>query len=230
MLLKKGERGLLVGKTGSGKTQNGLFQLMHSELWPRIIFDTKIEDAFFSLPQGDETIELVTGHDEFLKYAKNTKKKDMPDYILVRPTAQEFVDPEMLDEYMNTVYMNFGACFLYIDEVGNLHKNGRALPQLMNILCRGRSKGKTTLMATQRPAFISRSCLTESDRFYMHRLTDMRDRKTLAEVVPDFDKYAPPPPYHFYYFAHSGDEAPKLFSPVPELEINESKIFLRKWL
>lgn len=231
MFLKRGERGLLVGKTGSGKTQNGLFQIMHSDLWPVIIFDTKIEDAFFSVPVDDEKLILIEGLDDFIKYAK-TKRKDLHDYILVRPLGNEYTEPEILDEYMKVVYDSFGACLLYIDEVVNLHKNGRALPHLMNVLCRGRSRGKTTLMGSQRPAMISRSCLTETDRFYMHKLTDMRDRKTLAEVVPDFDKYQPPPEYHFWHYSHKDHETCELFKPVPEVKINpaKKKEFKKLWL
>lgn len=232
MFLKRGERGLLVGKTGSGKTQNGLFHIQNTPLWPRLIFDTKIEDAFFSLPQGDETLEVVQGLDKFISYANSTKRQDMPDYLLIRPTAQEFVDPEMLDEYMGVIYAKFGACFNFIDEVGNLHKNGRALPHLMNVLCRGRSRGKTTLMGTQRPAFISRSCLTESDRFYIHQLTDLKDRVRLADVVPDFDKMPKPPKYHFWHFAHADHEQCELYKPVPELKVdpNKKKQFQKKWI
>lgn len=232
MLLETGERGLLVGKTGSGKTQDALFQLRNTPIWPRFIFDTKIEDAFFSLPEGDETLELIEGVDNFEKYAKTTNRKDIPDYLLVRCTEHEFVDPDRLDEYMRIVYRHFGKCFIYLDEVVNFHKNGQALPQLMNVLCRGRSKGKTTLMGSQRPARISRACLTETDRFYIHKLTDMRDRKTLAEVVPDFDKYTPPPPYHFWHYSHKDHDICELFAPVPEVKIdsNKKKLFRKKWV
>lgn len=232
MHLKKGERGLLVGKTGSGKTQNGLFQLMNTELWPRIIFDTKIEDAFFSVPQNGETMEMFAGLEEFESYAKKSKAKDWPDYILVRPLGHEYVDPEILDEYMRVIYERFGACFIFIDEVVNLHKNGRALPHLMNVLCRGRSRGKTTLMGSQRPAYISRSCLTETDRFYAHKLTDMRDRKTLGEVIPDFEKYSPPPEYHFWHYSHKDHETCELYKPVPEIKVDpaKAKIFKKLWL
>ena len=141
MFLKRGERGLLVGKTGSGKTQNGFFQLQNTPLWPRIIIDTKFEDGFFSLPDGEEKLEVVEGLNNFIRYARERKRKDLPDYILVRPTEFEYVDPEILDEYMRVIYEKFGSCFIFIDEVANLHKNGRALPHLMNVLCRGRSRG-----------------------------------------------------------------------------------------
>jgi len=232
MFLKRGERGLLVGKTGSGKTQNGLFQLMHTPLWPRIILDTKIEDHFFSLPQNDETLELVQGFDDFEKYSRQTKRDDMPDFLLVRPTAFEFVNPESLDEYLGIIYARFGSVFTFIDEVGNFHKNGRALPHLMNVLCRGRSRGKTTMMATQRPAFISRSCLTESDRFYVHKLTDALDRDRLTDVIPEFNLLPPKiPKYHFWYYEHDMDKA-ELYKPVPELKKDpaKKKRFRKKWI
>lgn len=229
--LKKGERGLLVGKTGSGKSQQGYFHCQNAPVWPVIMFDTKIEDQFFSVPEGDDTLTLIEGVENFEKYAKTVKKADMHDYLLVRPTEAEFQDPEVMDNYCRIAYHYFGACFLYFDEIGNFHKNGRALPNLMNILCRGRSKGKTTLMASQRPSGISRSCITESDRFYIHKLTDQRDKDTLAYVVPDYGKAPKLAPYHFHHFSTSDHETFELFAPVPELQIKPlPKKKFGKWL
>jgi hypothetical protein len=227
--LKKGERGLLVGKTGSGKSQHGYFHCQNASCWPVIMFDTKIEDQFFSVPEGKDTLELVEGVKAFEEYAK-TPKAEMADYILVRPTETEFQDPEAMDEYMRIAYHRFGSCFLYLDEVGNFHKNGKALPNLMNILARGRAKGKTTLMASQRPSGISRSCVTECDRFYIHHLNDHRDKETLGHVIPEFAKSKNPPKFHFWHFSTSDHEIPELFSPVDELAIKPHKIYKRKWL
>lgn len=231
MFLKRGQRGFLVGKTGTGKSQCGLFHLEHTELWPKIIMDTKIEDEFVSLQKDGSTMELFESVESFEKYAKTTRKKDMADILLIRPNMSEMMEPEVLDLYMNVIYNYFGAVFTYIDEVGQLHKNGRALPGLMNLLTRGRKRGKTTLMGNQRPANISRSVVTECDNFYIYGLTDQKDWDRLSDVVPGADKLPKLPKWHFWYFTHSDHDAPELYAPVPEFKNNPKlRISSIKWL
>lgn len=231
MFLKPGQRGLLLGKTGSGKTQNALFQLQNAAVFPVIIFDTKIEDAFFAL--RDEAngviLEVCEDFDSFEALSK-LPKKDMPDFILVRPPSAEVVDGDALDKYLQLVYRKFGSVFLYVDEVFNWHVGGKPLPGLMELLGRGRSKKKTVLMGNQRPSWISRSCFTESDHFYIHRLLDIRDKKTLDSVVPNYSVTANPPEYHFYHFDTSKHEIPQLYKPVPITESKPEQIYTRRWL
>lgn len=229
MFLNKGQRGLLLGKTGSGKTQDALFQLQNAPVYPVVIFDTKIEDAFFSLRTDDDRLEVVESFDDLVKLAKQAKNK-LPTYILVRPSADEVREVEPLDKYAQFCYRNLGAHFIYFDEVFNWHKNGIPVPGLLELLGRGRSKGKTTLMGSQRPAWISRSCFTESDHFYIHRLLDVRDKKVLDSVIPEYSSHPNPPKYHFHYFDVSSDDPPKLFSPVPETKIEPNKIYKKNWL
>lgn len=230
ILLEKGNRGLLVGKTGSGKTQNAIFQLRHAPVGPVFILDTKIEDHFFGVPSEGETMDLAHSVDD-LKAIKKQQPKNWPDYVLVRPSAEEVRAVEPLDEYTHFLYNNFGPIFIYFDELYNWHDNGRAGSGLINILTRGRSRGKTTLMATQRPAWVSRFCLTESDKFYIHKLNDARDYSSLSAVVPGIEKIAAPPKYHFHHYDTGADmDAPRLYKPVPYTPIDNTKIFSRKWI
>ncbi|MHB8387514.1 MAG: hypothetical protein ACYDAO_09370 [Thermoplasmataceae archaeon] len=227
--MKKGERGLLVGRTGSGKTQNAVFQMRHSVVSPVIILDTKIENAFFGLPEEDEKLDLIESIDDFKSMSKRPKK-DLPEYILVRPEKEVIQNSELQDEYCNLLYHKFSSCFIYFDELYNWHKTGRTGDELIGLLTRGRSRGKTVLMSSQRPALISRFCVSETDKFYIHHLNDMRDRKTIGEFIPDFQKVQTPPKYHFWHYNVSESEQPTLYAPVPFQELNESKIFNKKWI
>lgn len=65
---------------------------------------------------------------------------------------------------------------------------GRAGSGLIALLTRGRSKGISVLMSTQRPAWLSRFCFTEAQKYYIYRLTDRRDSKVLGEYIRVFSK------------------------------------------
>lgn len=220
----------MVGKTGSGKSQDAMFHLRHTDIWPKIIFDTKIEDFFFSVPEDGEELMIANSMAE-LHAINKLPPKHKPDYILVRPSAAEVQAFEPMDEYSQYVYNNFGKCFIYYDELTNWHRGNLPGPGLINVLTRGRSRGKTTMMATQRPAWVSRSVFTETDKFFIHRLQDVRDAKTLSDVVPDIEKMPRPPKWHFYFYDTGADmDTPKLYAPVPETKIDKSRIFTQKWV
>lgn len=228
-LLKKGERGLLVGQTGSGKTQNAIFQLRHAPVYPVLVFDTKIEDSFFALPQGDETLDLVQSVDELTRYSKQPPKQ-WADYILIRPAINEIQDFSALNEYCGLAYHRFGPATVYFDEAYNWHDRGTPPPNLIGLLTRGRSKGKTTLIGTQRPSWISRFCFTEAQKHFIHFLGDERDRKTLDAVIPNFSTLPDPPEFHFWRYKVGSRQIPQLCAPVPLTEVDQSKIFNRRWL
>lgn len=230
ILLEKGNRGLLVGKTGSGKSQNAMFQLKHAPVWPVFMLDTKIEDAFFSVPDSPDDLDVVHSMADLIAIRKRPAK-DWPNYVLIRPSADEVRAVAPLDEYSHFLYNNFGPCFIYYDELYNWHDNGRPGSGLMNLLTRGRSRGKTTLMATQRPVWVSRFCLTESDKFYIHKLNDDRDKASLSAVVPNIERVPTAPKYHFWHYDTGADmDKPVLYKPVPETIVEPSKIFSTKWL
>jgi len=154
----------------------------------------------------------------------------MADYILVRPGIHETQNHEILDQYTLCVYQNFGECFILYDEVLSWHNNGRPGNAFVGLLTRGRSKGKTTLMCSQRPVWISRFCLSETNTFFVYRVTDMRDKKTISEIIPDFFLYENPPRFYFYLYEVGIDEEPRLCKPVPHQKLDKKKIFKKEWL
>jgi hypothetical protein len=229
LFLEKGERGLLVGQTGSGKTQNAIFQLKNAPVFPVLVFDTKIEDAFFALPSESESIDLIESVEDFGRYAKQPREK-MADFVLIRPGVHEIQDFDALDEYCRIAYESFGACTVYFDELYNWHNRGVPVNNFVGLLTRGRSRGKTVLQSTQRPGWISRFCFTESQKFYIHRLIDNRDRKTLDSMVPEFSSYPQPQKFGFYFYEVGESDAPVEYLPVPYTRLDRSKVFRRKWL
>lgn len=229
LLLNTGERGLLVGMTGSGKTQNALFQIEAATQWPKIIFDTKIEPKFQTLPHSHEKMWLVESVSKLQEISKR-KAAEWPDYILVRPHEKELLDFDLMNDYSQIVYHRFGKCLIYFDELYQWHARGQPVEGIQGLLTRGRSKGKTVLMGTQKPVWISRFCFSESQKFYCHYLGDRRDRETLDNIAPDFSRYPLLPKFHFYFYETGKDRA-ELYSPVPLINNNSSgEISSREWI
>jgi hypothetical protein len=200
-----GERALIVGQTGSGKTIFAIWLLERIPFAPIFIYDTKIEPKFEALPKSVvvETLEQAS-----VAYLDVTK-----DYIIIRPPIELMDKPEELDKYLLYHYHHFHHSCAYIDEGYTFHSNSRAYPGIIALMTRGRSKGITTILSSQRPRGVSRFLISESQKFYIFRLQDKDDRKRIADVIPNFHNLEQPPKHSFYYF-ESGDDNPVLFSPI----------------
>jgi len=203
---KHGERAIIIGQTGSGKTAFARWLLSHMP--GSIIYDTKIEPKFNSLSGRVICKDVVSGIEAYRKDDKNEVK-----YAVVRPSVVITQEPKLLDEMLYYHYENGRNLTAYLDETYQFHVNGKAGPGLLSLLTRGRSRGITTVMATQRPAWLSRFCFTESQKFYIFPVVDKRDWKTISEVVPEMDKMPKPPKYHFYYYDFDLPQ-PVLYSPI----------------
>lgn len=213
ILLLPGERGLLVGQAGSGKTYAAAWMLRHTQQ-RAVIFDTKTEPVFLSVARGRNTI-VVHSRAEMMKAldAKNTR--DRAHYIIVRPPPSELSDPMSVDAYLESIYHAHTNLFVFIDEAYQLHRNSQAGPGLIGLLTRGRARGLTTLVATQRPAWLSRFALTEANKFYIFRLTDRRDWQRLGEIVPGIPKEGIMLPKHRFIYHEQGDDRVYRMAPLP---------------
>lgn len=200
-----GEHAVLVGQNGSGKTVLACWLLLRIPEAPGIIYDTKIEPKFTKLPAS----RVVTSMEAALELKDNPEV----DYIIVRPPVEMMREPMALDEMLWQHYLHFSHCFAYIDEAYTFHSNGNAGPGLIALLTRGRSRGISTIVSTQRPVRISRFCFTEAKKAYVLRLVDKADRKRIDDIIPNYSDM-PQPVKHGFYFFDAGMEAPILFKPV----------------
>lgn len=205
-----GERAFICGQTGSGKTAFAVWLLGYMP--GTLIYDTKEEGKFAALANSI-TVETMPE-------AYRALRENRYDYVILRPPVSVTIEPEQLDDMLHFHYNNLRGCGAYLDEVFMFHNAGRVGPGLMAMLTRGRSRGITLTMSAQRPAWLSRFCLTESQKFFIFRLVDRADRLRLGEIIPGIARDFNPAPYHFQYFDFSLN-GPVNFLPVP---LDKSKI------
>lgn len=189
----------IVGSTGSGKTQAGIWHLSNQD-WadnrrgrPWVIFDFKGDDLIARLPL------------EEIDVRKAPPKK--PGLYVTRPI------PQRDDDYATEMLWKIWAqeeTGIYIDEG---YMFGNRNPALNACLTQGRSKRIQMIVLSQRPAWMSRFVFSEADFFQIFRLNDRRDYDTIQAMISvDIRKRLPPFYSHWY---DVGADAGAVFSPVP---------------
>lgn len=202
-----GQRSLLIGQTGSGKTNFAVVLLKALPFSPFVVYDTKEEPKFHSLPKH-QIVETESERNDALN-------DENIDFVIVRPPARISNDPESMDQMLLSHYDDLHGVGAYCDEIYAFHRaSGRSMIGLNSLLTRGRSRGITTIMSTQRPAWLSKFCYTESQKFFVFLLLHEDDRKHVAKFIPNYDINTTQPKHGFWQYSE-GDSQPKLFSAVP---------------
>lgn len=189
------QRLAIVGATGSGKTQDALWHLSHRsyDQMPWIIYDYKY----------DETIVEIPGAQEI---AVTDSVPERPGVYIVHPHPAQVseVEAQMWNIWENE---NTG---IFIDEgymIGNNSASFRAL------LTQGRSKHIPIITLSQRPTWIDRFILSESEFHQVFRLQHKKDLEAVNQFIPHPLKERLPE-YHSYYYDVGADELIVL-KPVP---------------
>lgn len=202
------ERTLVLGDTGSGKTQMAAFllSLQNFKRKPWVIVDYKGDDLLGALERTRE-IDL-----------HEVPKK--PGLYIVRPL------PTQDDDVENWLWKiwereNIG---LYADEGALIPNAATKESAWATIAITGRSKRIPTITLSQRPTGISRYTVSQSSHVVMFNINDERDIDTATSIVPrDFPTWLPPefsaqghlPEYHsrWYTVANRGRF---VLRPVPD--------------
>jgi hypothetical protein len=200
-----GSRGIVAGRTGSGKTSLARFIMEQRNNQHWVILNPKHTAGYKSLPDCVVLNEW------------NAKKFDRAitqhRFVLLNFSTAElnadFMDSVLL--YMHETYDNIGFC---CDELYYLHKNAEAGNGLIGILTRGRERQQSFLGLVQRPKRISLFCFSESDYIVCMALNLEGDRKRMVEATGDFRFIDPLPKYHWRWYNVDAD-ASQLWGPVP---------------
>jgi len=208
LIPETGQRELIIGPTGSGKTLFAGWLLRRVPVSPIVIYDTKGERSFLEMRHAKaahdwEEVHQLLGDEEC-------------DYIVFRPPE---VDPEELDGYLMDHYEELEGVPAYIDEIGDFHgRHGHAYDGLMHLLRKGRARAETTIMSTQRPSHISRYCYTETQKFCIFALVHEDDQRHVAKFVPGYKGLPQPPPYAFYFRSITDGQQPPRLVPAIKLD------------
>lgn len=170
-LLKLGrnDRGILIGATGSGKTFLGRYLVEDPDKKYSVVYDAKISESIGKWPH--------TFISDFEELQQSDARR-----IVYRPDYRESVDPLRQDAFFEWIY-NRQFTRLFVDEAYAVAGGSNPSFHFLAILSRGRERGISTLVGTQRPARIPLVTLSEAEHFYVFRLTWPNDRKRVEEIT-----------------------------------------------
>jgi len=195
------ERVAVFGRTGSGKTVFMTFLLSRASITERpwIIIDHKNDDYLTKLP-----------------YAEQIKLGTLPKYpglYIVKPSFQQ---DEEVDAYLHSI-LRKGNIGVFTDEGSSIKQAEPRFTGLKSIFAQGRSKRTPILFATQRPAWINKSVLSESDYFACFHLQTQQDKDRVHDFMTILDEETPLDRFHCHWYDVKQDRYFRL-SPVNEQE------------
>lgn len=202
--IKPGERAIIAGRTGSGKTTLGTWLLKRSpQRW--VIFNPKNTPIYNDLPN----VEIMYGFNA----KKLDRAVDNAKFMVLnfKPVESE---PRFMDACIGWLHEQFDNIGLCADELYTLHDGTRPLPGLTAWLTRGRERKQSFVGLMQRPAWISRFCFSESDYIGGMALQLASDRKTMMQNAGRAEFLKKLDPHYWLWYRVAADSL-NLYGPVP---------------
>ncbi len=192
-------RTAVIGRTGSGKTQAGLWHLSLKNFatFPWIIFDTKGDDMIREIGKMPATQKI--------RFIDPIPRRGLS---IIRPLPHE-MKSDQCEDFLWKIHKR-GKCGLFIDEGYMFDKYSDALNALYT---QGRSLQIPMITLSQKPKYLTQFTFSESDFFQVFDLNDRNDRKRINEFMPA-DLERPLQPFHSLWY-DVGRRSITNFSPVP---------------
>lgn len=204
------QRLVITGRTGSGKTQAGVWHLSRQN-WkeiPWVIFNWKGDKLIAQLPCEKLALD---------------KTPDKPGLYVVEPA------PHQTEEVEAMLWRLWARehCGIYVDEGYMLGKSNA----YRAIQTQGRSKHIPTITLSQRPFHMDRFIFSEADFYQVFALNERNDRKRIAEWMPAedrngnaYDKDVRLDDFHSWYYDVGQNEL-AILTPVPESKVIVKSFF-----
>lgn len=160
--LKPGERILLCGATGSGKTE-----------WARW-YATRV-------PQHVIAIDPKASLSRDVKTSWSATLKSLGENRLTVYAPPRGYGPREIDALIGDLHDTMTNVCLWLDEAYALHSRGQAGDGLIAWITRGRGLRQSLIACTQRPAWISQMLISESEYVMTGDLRLPQDRKKLVD-------------------------------------------------
>lgn len=156
------------GRNGSGKTVflKWLLSRASIEDLPWIVIDHKHDDNLIKLPRIEQ-IDLGT----------------LPKHPGLYYVKASFSDEEKMDNYFHRILAK-GRTGVFTDEGSSVPQREPRFVGFKSLFTQGRSKLTPVLFATQRPAWINKSILSESDFFACFHLQTKDDQDRVGIFMP----------------------------------------------
>ncbi len=201
--LPKGDnRTVIVGSTGSGKTQFAmwLLSLRAGLTIPVFIFDYK----------GDVLIERLEDEGVATEINVHGAPPKKAGIYIIRPIPE--LHDKAVEQFLWALWER-GRCLIYIDEGYMFDPRN---PALNACLTQGRSKRIEMIILSQRPRFMSKFVFSEASFYALFNLTHIDDRKYAATWAGKRELTILPKYNCLWYDIENQDEA--TFAPVPDAD------------
>jgi len=200
-----GERAVIMGMTGSGKTVLAEQLLKHRRFV--VVHDFK----------HSPSISKWNGYKQYTKLSDLIRAKE--EKLIYTPDHTEIENEEIINAFFRWIFERRNTT-LYVDEVYGVCPNGRAPFYYNSCIVQGRELGISVFSSTQRPKRIPQTVLSESDNYYVFRLLLPDDRDKVKGILPFDEKLLTSIKTHRFWYGRANG---RIIGPC-YLDLNSGKL------